>query len=264
MTRALGFAFDAALGPDVSAAVAPEVERLGYASLWTNDTPNAAGLPLLIAAQRVTARIPVGVGVMPCDRRSAAQVAGSVAELGLDLRRAVVGIGAGRAERPVDAVRAAVADLRRLLRPGAAIAVAAMGARMCRLAGEVADMVLLNWMTPERIRWARERVREGERRAARQAGSVVVASYVRVAVGSDAGERLADAATRYARSPAYARSFEAMGVDPATIGVAAASGDELRVALAPYRDALDEAIVRALPLFPTAESVLEVARAARL
>ncbi|MDE3100931.1 MAG: LLM class flavin-dependent oxidoreductase [Chloroflexota bacterium] len=260
---AVGFAFDAALGPGVSSAVAAEVERLDYASLWTNDTPNAPGLPILAAAQRVTARIPVGVGVIPCDRRSARDVAAGVTNAGLDLRRAVIGIGAGRAERPAAAVREAVDELRRVLRPGAVVAVAAMGPRMCRLAGEIADVVLLNWMTPERIRWARERVREGERRAGRDAGSVVVASYVRVAVGRDARERLAHAAERYTRFPAYARSFAAMRVAPETVGVAAVSEEEARAALAPYREALDETIVRALPTFPTAESVLELARATR-
>lgn len=261
MPGAVGFGMDAALGPKVAAESAPEVERLGYASLWTNDTPSAGGLPVIRSAQRVTARVSVGVGVIACDRRSAAEIAGSVAELGLDLDRAVIGVGAGRAARPVDAVRAAVADLRRLLPAGATIAVAAMGPGMCRLAGEIADTVLLNWMTPERIRWARERVREGERRAGRAAGRVVVASYVRVAVGRDARARLAEAAARYARMPAYARSFEAMGVGSATVGVAAAGAEEARSALAPYRDALDETIVRALPGVPTVEGLLEVARA---
>ncbi|MDE3112913.1 MAG: LLM class flavin-dependent oxidoreductase [Chloroflexota bacterium] len=263
MGERLGFAFDAALGPAVSAAVAPEVERLGYASLWTNDTPNAPGLPVLAAAQRPTARVALGVGVIACDRRSSREIASAVSELELDARRAVIGIGSGRAEHPVDAVRTAMGELRRILDPDVAVAVAAMGPRMCRLAGEIADIVLLNWMTPERIRWARERVREGERRAGREPGSVVVASYVRVAVGRDARERLADAAGRYARSPAYARSFAAMGVEPGTVGVAAASPDDARAALAPYRDALDETIVRALPVFPTADSVLELARGTR-
>ncbi len=263
MARDVGFAFDAALGPELAAAIAPEVERLGYASLWTNDIPNAAGLPVAAAAQRASARIPVGVGVIACSLRPPTEIAGSVGELGLDLRRAVLGIGSGRAEHPVTAVRGAVAELQRLLRPGSVIAVAALGPRMCRLAGEIADVVLLNWMTPGRIRWARGQVREGERAAGREAGTVVVASYVRVAIGRHARERLADAAVRYQGVPAYARSFAAMPVDPGTIGVAAADAAGARAALEPYREVLDETVVRALPVFPTAESVLEIACAAR-
>lgn len=263
MARDVGFAFDAALGPELAAAVAPEVEGLGYASLWTNDIPNAAGLPVATAAQRASARIPVGVGVIACSLRPPTEIAAGVAELGLDLRRAVLGIGSGRAGHPVTAVRGAVAELRRLLRPGSVVAVAALGPRMCRLAGEIADVVLLNWMTPERIHWARERVREGEERAGRRPGSVVVASYVRVAVGRDAPARLADAADRYRGSPAYARSFAAMAVDPGTVGIAVADAAGARSALEPYREVLDETVVRALPVFPTAESVLEIARATR-
>lgn len=263
MPGRLGFGMDAALGPDVAAIVAPEVERLGYASLWTNDTPpRAAGLPVIAAAQRVSERIALGVGVIPCSGRTPEEIARTSHDLGLDVRRTVVGVGSGRAEHPVDAVRAAVGELRRLLRPGAVIAVAALGPRMCLLAGELADIVLLNWMTPERIRWARERVREGEGRAQREPGTVIVASYVRVAVGRHAADRLADAAAPYARGAAYARSFAAMGVDPGRVGVAVADPAEVAAALAPYREVLDETVVRALPVFPSAESVIEVAQAA--
>lgn len=262
MPGALGFGMDAAFGPDAAAVVAPEVERLGYVSLWTNDTPpRAAGLPVIAAAQRVSDRIALGVGVIPCSGRTPDEIARTSDELGLDVRRTVIGIGSGRAEHPADAVRAAVGELRRLLRPGAVIAVAALGPRMCRLAGELADIVLLNWMTPDRIRWARERVREGELRAQREPGTVVVASYVRVAVGKDALERLADAAAPYARGAAYARNFAAMGVDPGTVGVAVPDPADAPAALAPYREVLDETVVRAVPVFPNADSVIDVARA---
>jgi alkanesulfonate monooxygenase SsuD/methylene tetrahydromethanopterin reductase-like flavin-dependent oxidoreductase (luciferase family) len=263
MAGALGFGMDAALGPDVASIVAPEVERLGYVSFWTNDTPpRAAGLPVIAAAQKVSDRIALGVGVIPCTGRTPEEIARASDELGLDVRRTVIGIGSGRAEHPVQVVRAAVRELRGRLRPGAVIAVAALGPGMCHLAGEVADIVVLNWMTPERIRWARERVREGEGRARREPGSVVIASYVRVAVGKDAADRLADAAGPYARGPAYARNFAAMGVEPGTVGIAVPDPADARAALAPYREVLDETVVRALPVFPNAESVIEVVRTA--
>src|SRR5581483_3393424 len=43
--------------------------------------------------------------------------------------------------------------------------IAALGPAAARLAGEVADGVLLNWCPPERVAWARERIREGAGRA---------------------------------------------------------------------------------------------------
>ncbi len=260
MAGAVGFGIAAAVGPDVAAAVAPEVERLGYVSLWTNDGAGGPGLPVVAAAQRATHAIATGVGVIPCDLRPAAEIAATVASLGIDPRRAIIGIGSGRAEHPVAAVRAAVADLRPRLDPGTRIAVAALGPLMCRLAGEVADVVLLNWMTPARISWARERIAEGAQRSGRL-GPVVVASYVRVAIGADARERLASEAGRYARIPAYARSFEAMRVDPAAVGIALRDAADVPEALAPYREVLDETVIRALPATNDAAAVLAIAQA---
>ncbi len=259
MTGRLGFGIAAALGPSVAGDVAGEVERLGYTTMWTNDGAGGPGLALVAAAQRSTRVMRAGVGVIPCDLRGAPEIARTIAALGIDSSRAIVGLGSGRAEHPVEAVRAAVTDLRALLAPGSTIAIAALGPRMCRLAGEIADVVLLNWMTPERILWARERIAEGARRGDRKGGPRV-ASYVRVAIGADASERLAAEAGRYARIPQYGRSFAAMAVGPVTVGIAALAADEVAPALAPYRNVLDETVVRALPSTDDADGVLEIAR----
>ena len=258
--RRLAFGIAAALGPDVAATVAPEIERLGYSAFWANDGAATPGLPVLAAAQRATRGIGTGVGVVPCDARGPAEIAGAIAELRIDLSRFVVGVGSGRAEHPVDRVRAAVADLRDRL-PGATIGIAALGPRMCRLGGEVADLVLLNWMTAERIRWARDRIAEGARRGSRR--MPVVASYVRVAIGPDARERLATEAGRYERSPQYLRAREAMGVPLAEVGIATERPEGVSPALAPYREVLDECVIRALPSPNDADGVLAIARAGR-
>ncbi len=257
----VGFGVAAALGPALVGEIAAEVERVGYASLWTNDVRSAPGLPLVATAQRATRSIPAGVGVIACDARTTGEIRASIERERVDLARAIVGLGSGRSPHPVSAVRRAVAELREAL-PGARIAVAALGPRVCRLAGEIADVALLNWMTPDRIRWARRRVEEGERRAGRARGSVVVASYVRVAVGEGARERLASEAGRYARVPSYVASFAAQRVDPAEIGIERADASEVEHALAPYRDVLDETVVRALPSADGPEAILAVARAA--
>lgn len=261
MSGRLGFGIAAALGPDIASAVAPDVERLGYSSFWTNDGVSSPGLPLVAAAQRATHTIRTGIGVIPCDVRSSREIANAVVVVGIDPGRVIIGLGSGRAEHPVDVVRAAIGSLRPFLPHSTSFAVAALGPRMCRLAGELADVVLLNWMTPERIRWARDRIAEGAQRSGRL-GGVVVASYVRVAIGPDAAERLAAEAGRYARIPAYARSFEAMRVDPAAVGIAVRDAADVPDALAPYREVLDEAVIRALPKGNDTEDVLELARAA--
>ncbi|MGH2689252.1 MAG: LLM class flavin-dependent oxidoreductase, partial [Actinomycetota bacterium] len=70
-------------------------------------------------------------------------------------------------------------------------------------------------------------------------------------------------AARYASMPHYGRHFDAMGVPPGSVGVAAGDADEAAAALEPYRAALDTLVVRALPADATLASHLEVATAAR-
>jgi len=258
----LGFCIPSSLGPEVGAAVAPEIERLGYDTFWSNDGRAGPGLPILAAAQKVTKRIRLGVGVIPVDVRPAEEIERTIRDLALDLSRAVVGVGSGRSEHPVDAVRAVVATLRDRLGPRAVIGIAALGPRMCRLGGEVADVVQLNWMTPERIEWARRRIAEGEKRGRRAAGSAKVAMYVRVAVGEGAQERLTAEAERYARLPNYRTAFQSMGVEPGSVGIAKPTSAGVSAALEPYRSVLDETIVRVLPATDDAEGVLAVAQAA--
>jgi len=154
-------------------------------------------------------------------------------------------------------VRAGVDELRRLL-PDVRLAVAAMGPKMCQLAGELADAVLLNWMTPERIAWAIPRVQRGAEAVGKS--DIQVDAYVRVALGPGAEERLAREAGFYAQLPAYARHYEASGVAPESIGITVAEPADLPVKLAAY-SALDLAVVRVLSA-RTPEAILEVARAA--
>jgi alkanesulfonate monooxygenase SsuD/methylene tetrahydromethanopterin reductase-like flavin-dependent oxidoreductase (luciferase family) len=85
-------------------------------------------------------------------------------------------------------VRDGVATLRGKL--NTRIIVAALGPKMCQLAGEVADGVLFNWLTPEYARRSAELVRAGADAAKRPMPRLY--AYVRVALGPAASERLAD------------------------------------------------------------------------
>src|SRR5262249_61126789 len=89
-------------------------------------------------------------------------------------------------------VRAGVGELRRQL--STRLIVAALGPHMCRLAGEVADGVLFNWLTPEYARESAERVREGAARGKRPVPRLC--AYVRLAMGPGAGDRLAQEGER--------------------------------------------------------------------
>ena len=151
--------------------------------------------------------------------------------------RAVLGLGTGRrcqAPRPPARARsarsAAPVEGEVSLRRAGARADLAVGARTARvrLAGEIADGVLLNWCPPERVAQARAAVSEAApppgRDPAERARRRVRAREPR------RGPRAADlalreAAAQYASYPAYARQFDAVGLgDEAARCRAGASG----------------------------------------
>ena len=238
--------------------MALEVERLGYDTFWINDggRPEADGLAGLATVARAAPGLRLGVGVLPLDRRTLAEIARHVRDLGLPLDRLLIGVGSGGAPKPLGLVRAGVLELRDLL-PGARIVVSALGPRMSRLAGEIADGVLFNWAVPEQLADLSGHVADGARDAGRP--PVERWAYVRAAVGADALDRLAAEAAGYAGYAAYGRAFAAMGAEFREVGVA---GDDLAAQLAPYRVILDGVVVRALPHEWTLREALDIAAAA--
>ena len=255
---ALGFGVVAGLPADLLTGLAGAVARLGYGAFWINDSgrADADGLAGLAVVARSAPMLTLGVGVLPLDRRTPAEIAAHVRDLGLPVDRLLLGVGSGGAARPLGLVREGVEALRGLL-PDARIVVAALGPRMSHLAGEIADGVLFNWAVPERLHAASALVAEGERAAGR--GPIERWAYVRAAVGAGARERLAAEARQYAQFAAYGRAFEAMGVPLERVGIA---GEDLRAQLAPYRAILNGVVVRALPVDWSIEEAIAIARAA--
>lgn len=233
-------------------AIARTVHKLGYDRIWVNDTPMADGLESMRSIREAEPALKVGIGVLAVDRRTPESVAGFLHQIDA-VDRITLGVGAGFSSNPVDSVADWLDRFRRLA-PPVEIAVAAMGPRMCYLASEYADVVLLNWMTPERIGWALQQMGAGS--------PARLAAYVRVAIGPEADSSLANAASLYASLPHYARHFAAMGADPQRVGIAARSGDVVASMLAPYEEMLGETVVRAVPIQGEPKSVLEIAEAA--
>ena len=235
------------------------VEELRYDELWSNNPGTVSGLATLAECARGALRIDLGVGVVALSDRDPASIADEVRRYALPVERLVLGLGLG-SSRSLDLVRAGVQAIRESV-PGARICVAAMGPRMLALAGEVADVVLLNWLLPARISWSRERIAEGADRAGRETPRV--AAYVRVAIGPGSAERLAREAERYRQStPAYAAAFAAQEIDDSAIGIAARDASEVPDRLVPYREPLDTCIVRGLPASDDVDSWIEIAEAA--
>ena len=257
--RGLGVA--AGLDEEVARDLARRCEALGYASVWSNDHPMASGLETVALFADAAPSVDVGVAVLALDRHEPPAVAAQLEAHGVPHERLWLGIGAGFTKRPLTVVREGLAAVRAAVPDGTRIVTAAMGPRMCALAGAEADGVFLNWMTPAKAAWARERVHEGARESGREAPPPVF-GYVRVAVGADAEDRLLKEESFYrGLHQGYIRHFEALDAAPGTVGIAARDPAEAGPRLAEYETAIDHVVVRALAS-ADAESLGAVAEAA--
>jgi alkanesulfonate monooxygenase SsuD/methylene tetrahydromethanopterin reductase-like flavin-dependent oxidoreductase (luciferase family) len=210
-------------------------EAVGYRAVFLPEVGARDTLATLVGLAGETRTLLLGTGVVPLPSRSAnllAMAASTVQERSGG--RLILGLGTGpaipgaldRLRDTVLALRAAFAGgtgevdgrgVRTVLTPATPppIWIAALGPRATRLGGQVADGVLLNWCTPERVARARQEVQGAAAATGRDPSTVTIAVYIRAALtpGSDVAAR--EAASEYASYPAYARQFEAMGLDPA-------------------------------------------------
>jgi probable F420-dependent oxidoreductase len=229
-------------------AIAREAETRGYHTAWVGEASGADAIVVSTLAAAHTRTLRIANGVIPVQTRSPVvygQAAATLAHLapgrfglGLGLSsEIIVGQWHGLPFAPsvqqmreaVQIIRATAAGERvnfdgrfyrlrnfRLAIPAPPtpprIYLAALGPRMCALAGEVADGVLLNWIPPEALPASIRHVEAGARRAGRTLADVDVAVYVRTCVTAEAGpvrEALARDITGYAIVNAYARFFAA-------------------------------------------------------
>ncbi|MBW8060499.1 MAG: LLM class flavin-dependent oxidoreductase [Solirubrobacterales bacterium] len=238
-----GFGVAAGLDPEVARPLAARCAELGYASIWSNDHPGAKGLETLAEFAAAVPGIDLGVAVIALDRTPPEQIAADLARLGLDPARLWLGVGAGFSERPLTRMRESLPELRGKL-PGVRLVLAAMGPRMCALAGAEFDGAFFNWMTPEFAARARQQVESGAREAGRE--TPPVCGYVRTAVGEDAAARLAKEESFYRDlHDGYRSHFARLGEPEGTVGVAVADRDAAQKALA-AQTALDTIVVRGL------------------
>ncbi|HEX2707975.1 MAG TPA: LLM class flavin-dependent oxidoreductase [Solirubrobacterales bacterium] len=241
MGRAFGVA--AGLDPGVAGPLAARCAELGYDSIWSNDHPGAKGLETLAVFAEAAPRLDLGVGVIAVDRTPPEAIAADIERVGLDPARLWLGVGAGFSKKPLTKMRESLPELRERL-PGVRLVLAAMGPKMCALAGAEYDGAFFNWMTPGFAAGAREKVEAGAAEAARETPPVF--GYVRTAVGPDAAERLAKEESFYRDlHKGYRDHFDRLGEPEGTVGVAAADAADAETQLAAY-EALDTIVVRGL------------------
>jgi alkanesulfonate monooxygenase SsuD/methylene tetrahydromethanopterin reductase-like flavin-dependent oxidoreductase (luciferase family) len=238
-----GFGVAAGLDPEVARPLAEHCAELGYDSMWSNDHPGAKGLETLAEFGAVAPGLDLGVAVIALDRTPPEMIAADIERLDLDPARLWLGVGAGFSKKPLTRMRESLPDLREKL-PGVRLVLAAMGPKMCALAGAEFDGVFFNWMTPEFAAGARQKVEAGAKEANREAPPVF--GYVRTAVGPDAPERLAKEESFYRDlHPGYRNHFDRLAEPEGTVGVAAPDSDNAQSQLAAY-EALDTIVVRGL------------------
>jgi alkanesulfonate monooxygenase SsuD/methylene tetrahydromethanopterin reductase-like flavin-dependent oxidoreductase (luciferase family) len=253
---AKGFAVFAGVAPEIIRASAREAEALGYSSFWVNHPGPVDGLGSLAHAAAESRRLDLGVGVIPLHTRGPESIIEGVRQHALAPARLLLGVGSPNPEA-LKRVRDGVAAIRAKL--STRVIVAALGPKMCQLAGEVADGVLFNWLTPEYAKRSAELVRAGAEAARRPMPRLY--AYVRVALGP-AAERLADEGGRYDAIPAYHAHFVKMGVKPVDTAIAATSPDGIKQALKAWAGAVDEVVLRAITAKDTVEEHLALVRAA--
>jgi probable F420-dependent oxidoreductase len=231
-------------------AAAREAEARGYRTAWTGEVAGADAIVVLSMIAAHTERLEVATGVLPVQTRSPVLLGMTAATLNhLAPDRFVLGLGLSsrtiveqwhglpftpsltQVREAVRLVRGAASGERvtfegahyrvkgfRLATPPPArpvrIALAALGPEMLELAGEIADGVLLNWIPPEAVPAAVERLAAGARRAGRTLDGFEVAAFVRTCVTDDparARETLARDITGYFIVDVYAAFFRAAG-----------------------------------------------------
>jgi alkanesulfonate monooxygenase SsuD/methylene tetrahydromethanopterin reductase-like flavin-dependent oxidoreductase (luciferase family) len=239
-------------GGDLPAAVglARLAEERGYESVWVTHGLGRDSFLVLAAYAAATTRLGVGNGVVPIYPRhpvAMAQAALTLAELsggrfrlgiGVSHRASMEAMLGLEVRDPLPLMREYVAVLRGALGAGAAfegkyyrvhwslglptrppappLYLAALGPKMCELAGEIADGVILWLCTPAYVRKvAMPALERGRRRAGKTLEGFDVVASVPLAVADDVpAARAAFRAelSRYAALPFYRAMMQASGL----------------------------------------------------
>ena len=256
-TRGFGLAGETPVDTILAAATA--AEDAGFDTFWLSQPQAGSTLKTLRQVADRTTRIRLGVGAIPFTRNDPEDIHRELADLGFPLHRLRLGVGSGTGPGSLARLRNGIARLRELI--DVEIVVAPLGPKMCALAGELADTVLLNWLTPGYAETSKAWIADGASRAKRAVP--MAATYVRCAIGDESWERLNAECHRYGSFPHYAAHFRRQGVPPSATTIHAASEDELRARLDEYDRVLDHVVARAITPDDHIDDVLAVVAACR-
>ncbi|MBV1906412.1 MAG: LLM class flavin-dependent oxidoreductase [Pseudomonadales bacterium] len=243
-TSPLGITFGSlgALGPGAVTTIAEQAQDLGYRSFWTVEATGTDAMTLLGAVSHAAPKLDLGTGIIPIQLRTPTLTAMSAAtlqslspdvDIWLGVGVSAPGIlsqhGQPVATKPIGMMREYVALLRECFAGGSVtfegdyfqvkrfrlgvrlgerkpkIVMAALNPQMLKLAGEIADGVLLNYLPVSHVEPSIAQIRKG--------GNAKIFAYIHACVGDI--ERSANSARKdlfnYAMADGYAKMFSQAG-----------------------------------------------------
>ena len=230
------------LGAKKVPEIARQAEGMGFKSFWTVEATGTDAFTLLGAASVAAPKLDLGTGIIPMQLRSPTLAAMSAASLKAINPEAQIFLGVGvsapgilkqhgltATDKPIRMMREYVALLRecfsgesvtfegdyfstkrfrlgfRLEEEKPKIIMAALNPQMLKLAGEIADGVLLNYLPASHVNYSVNKVREG--------GNAKIFAYVHASV-SEFDRAQASARKdlfNYAMADGYAKMFKEAG-----------------------------------------------------
>lgn len=259
MTTQRGFGLAGEIDTQTIVQSAIVAEAAGYGTFWLSQPATGSSLAKIARVADATSHIRLGIGAIPLTRQSPSQLLAELKSLSLPPNRLRLGIGSGTGPGSLERLRHGINELRTLT--DVEIVVAPLGPKMCRLAGQLADAVLLNWLTPAYAEMSKSWIIEGAEDTGRPCP--VVATYVRCALGESARSRLVAECERYGSFPHYARHFARQNAEPMTTTILARTEQELRDRLAEYERALDHVVIRAITPTDSPEEIARLVQAGK-
>ena len=244
--RKLGLQISLGSGPiRERLALAKEAEDLGYSSLWVAEVSGPDALVSLGTLALNTTKADLATGVIPIQIRTPGAMAMSFLTINeYSQGRAIAGLGVSSPiiverwhgasyRKPVTAMRECATIMRQLFsdarskfagkvyqsdfRLGMRVAaprpprifMGVLNTPMLRLAGEIADGVLMNYSPPEAVAPMIKEIHHGARGAGRDPASIDIGIYIRMCISPDE-DKAVDSFKRELASYAFVDSYNKM------------------------------------------------------
>src|SRR5580658_8083976 len=248
----LGLQTNVGVGVDALAArlaLIREAEDLGYTSLWIAEVSGPDAFVSLAALAVNTRKAELATGVIPIQIRTPVT---AMRECVTIMRQLFT---EGRSKFQGEVYKSDFKLSMRITAPHPPkIYLAGLNAPMLRLAGEVADGVLMNYSPPEAIAPMVQHIAEGAKAAGRDPSAVDVGIYIRMCITEDE-DKAVDSFRRELASYAFVDSYNKMF---ARYGLAAEFDEVRRLWKEGKRDeaprAISEASCRKIAVFGNAKA----------